>query len=117
MSYVLGRHIYNTHTHKYTRTHTYIGTSDAVTDAVTEERKDADTDAVNRTSGNLGTSVTAVTDAVTDVTDAAMDNRGSRVRPGNCASLIYTSGTTGPPKACMIRWVTQSYVLCTLIHI
>lgn len=31
-----------------------------------------------------------------------VEERMSRVRPGNCCTLIYTSGTTGMPKGVML---------------
>ena len=50
-----------------------------------------------------------------DVPDDRIDTRGSKIKPGNCASLIYTSGTTGPPKAVMIShdnitWTAQNII-------
>lgn len=36
------------------------------------------------------------------IPDNSVEDRASKVRPGNCSTLIYTSGTTGMPKAVMI---------------
>ena len=42
-----------------------------------------------------------------------VEERMTRVKPGNCATLVYTSGTTGMPKGVMIShdnltWTYQS---------
>lgn len=37
-----------------------------------------------------------------DVDSSRIEERMSRVTPGQCCSLVYTSGTTGMPKGVML---------------
>jgi long-chain-fatty-acid--CoA ligase ACSBG len=50
-----------------------------------------------------------------DVPTSQVDERESRVRPGNCSTLIYTSGTTGPPKAVMISHDNVTWTVKNLV--